>query len=94
MTLRTIILASSALILSAGFAASGADAAPRHSRRHAAMTHHAAPKHMAMRHGRGRVMASRGSRGGDAQNSAVDQLNAQSLAAARGGAAPAAAAPQ
>ena len=94
MTLRMLILASSALILSAGFATSGADAATRHSRRHAATAHHAAPKHMAMRHGRGRAVASRGSRGGDAQNSTVDQLNAQSLAAARGGAAPAAAAPQ
>ena len=81
MTFRILILASSALLLTA-VATTGADAATRHSRRHAA-AHHRAGSH---------GMAMRGSRGGDAQNSTVDQLNAQSLAAARGGAAPAPAA--
>lgn len=90
MTLRTLILATSAFVVSAGFAASGADAATSQARRHAAMAHHGAAKHTAMRHG---AMGGRMSRGGDAQNSAVDQLNAQSLATARGGAAPAGAAP-
>ena len=91
MTLRTLILASSAFLVSAGFAASGADAATSQARRHTAMGHHMATKPAAMRHG---AMGGRMSRGGgDAQNSTVDQLNAQSLAAARGGAAPAGAAP-
>ena len=80
MILRTLVLASSALLLPV-VAASAADAAT-HRTRHTSV-HHA----MNMHHGR--TMAGRMSRGGgDAQNSTVDQLNAQSLAAARGGAAP------
>ena len=91
MTLRTLMLATSAFIVSAGFAASGADAATSQARRHAAMGHHTATKPAAMRHGARAGRTSRG--GGDAQNSTVDQLNAQSLASARGGAVPAGAAP-
>ncbi len=86
MTLRTLILAASALALTAGVASTSADAAPRHSRAHAAR--HMAHKPMsaaAMR--RGGAM-----RGRDGESASVDQLNAQSLAAARGGAAPAPAA--
>lgn len=90
MTLRILILATSAFVVSAGFAASGADAATSHTRRHTAMGHHMAMKPGAMHRG---AMAGRMSRGGDAQNSAVDQLNTQSLATARGGAMPAGAAP-
>ena len=90
MTLRTLILATSAFVVSVGFAASAADAATAQPRRHRAMAHHTTGKPAAMRHG---AMGGRMSRGGgDAQNSTVDQLNAQSLAAARGGAAPAGAA--
>ena len=93
MTLRTLILATSALVLSAGLTATGAEAATQRHVRQVAARGHTAMHKPAMRHrtGRGMGTAMR-SRGRDAESSSVDQLNAQSLEAARGGA-PAAAAP-
>lgn len=84
MTFRTLFLATSALLMATGF--TSADAATRqrvkhHSSVHKAAMHHSAKGHMAMRGM---------SRGHDAGDAAVEQLNAQSLNAARGGAAPAA----
>lgn len=72
--IRTLAVAASALILSAGLVS--AQAAPRH-RAHAKP--HAGVHHASMRHG---TVA----RGRDGESSTVDQLNAQSLNAARGGA--------
>lgn len=93
MSIRTILLAASALFLSIGIMAPSADAATsRRAARHAAQKpagHHGAMHRGAMRPGRGAAMAGR-TRGRDAESASVDQLNAQSLAAARGGAAPAA----
>ena len=86
MTLRTLILAASALALTAGMAAStSAEAASRHGRAHAGrhMTHKPMSA-AAMR--RSRSMARGPMRGRDGESASVDQLNAQSLAAARGGA--------
>ena len=83
MTLRTLVLATSALLMAAGF--SSADAATRHRMKHHSSVHKASMHHAAKGH-----MAMRGtSRGHDSGDAAVDQLNAQSLNAARGGAAPA-----
>lgn len=93
MTLRTLILATSAIVLSLGIMPTDADAASRRMARHSAgMAHHSGMRHAGMRPRggrRGAMMAGR-SRGRDAESGSVDQLNAQSLAAARGGAAPAA----
>ena len=89
MTLRNLILATSGLLMAAAF--SNANAATthhpvkHHSSVHKAAMHHPAKGHAAMHSA---------SRGHDAGDAAVDQLNAQSLAAARGGAAPAAPAAQ
>ncbi len=84
MTFRTLFLATSALLMAAGFAS--ADAATRQRVKHHSSVHKAAMHHPAKGH-----MAMRGmSRGHDSGDAAVDQLNAQSLNAARGGAAPAA----
>jgi len=93
MTLRTLILATSAIVLSLGVMPTDAEAASRRMARHSAgMANHSPMRHSAMRARMGRrggMMAAR-SRGRDAESGSVDQLNAQSLAAARGGAAPAA----
>lgn len=87
MTLRTLILATSALVLSAGVMSTDADAATRHRARHSAtMAHHSAMSHSAMRTRMGRRGGTMATRGRDAESGSVDQLNAQSLAAARGGA--------
>lgn len=84
MTFRTLVLATSALLMAAGI--SSADAAVRHRVKHHSSVHKAAMHRSAKGH-----MAMRGtSRGHDSGDAAVDQLNAQSLNTARGGAAPAA----
>jgi len=95
MTSRILAIAASALLLSAGFVSADA-ATQRRSARHHAAPHHAMRGHTAMR-SRGGMrsdMAMRAPRGRDSESASVDQLNAQSLNAARGGAAPAMAAPQ
>lgn len=95
MTSRILALAASALILSAGLVSADA-ATHRRSVRHHAAPHSTMRGQAAMRHrgGMRSGMAMRAPRGRDAESASVDQLNAQSLNAARGGAAPAAAAPQ
>ncbi len=93
MISRILAISFSALILSAGVMSAEAATHRRTGRHHAAPRHHAmmAGKHRAMRPARGMAMRSRGR---DAESASVDQLNAQSLNAARGGAAPSMAAPQ
>ena len=84
MTLRNLVLATSSLLVAAAF--SSANAATPHPMKHHSSVHKAAMHHPAKGHA-----AMRGaSRGHDAGDAAVDQLNAQSLATARGGAMPAA----
>ena len=65
---------------------SSANAATRHVAKH----HSAAHKATMHRPAKGHMAPRSASRGHDAGDAAVDQLNAQSLSAARGGAAPAA----
>ena len=82
MTFRTLVLSTSALLMVAAF--TSANAATRHVVKHHSSVHKAAMHHAAKGH-----MAMRGtSRGRDSGDAAVDRLNAQSLNAARGGAAP------
>lgn len=83
MTFRTLVLSTFALLMAAGL--SSANAATQHPVKHHSSVHKTATHHPAKGH-----TAVRGaSRGHDAGDAAVDQLNAQSLSAARGGAAPA-----